>query len=169
MVEIVTLPPEGWRKYRSIRLQELKEDPEAFGLLFEEAEKFGEEKWREPLEEVEKGENKWMVFAKLGANIVGMMSGQRLGGEDKDMVKVGEVFVAKEARGQGVGKTLLQSLIEQISKDSTVKKLKVKVFTSQEAAIKLYASCGFKTKEEITEHWSDGRTHQTFVMEKHLT
>jgi ribosomal protein S18 acetylase RimI-like enzyme len=107
-----------------------------------------------------------MFFAQVGGKLVGMMSGQGLGGVDEDTVKVGEVFVDKEVRGQGVGKKLLVALIDHIKKNFQIKKIKVKVFTSQLAAIKLYESVGCQIKEEITEHWPDGRTHQTFVMEK---
>ncbi len=76
--------------------------------------------------------NKWILFAKLNGKLVGMISGSVI---DGDTVKLGEVFVATEARGMALGKKLLETLISKITKYPELKKAKAKVFTTQKAAL----------------------------------
>lgn len=164
-IDIIQLSPDNWQQYRELRLEALKSDQEAFGLLYEEAVDFPKEKWIEPLIEAEETKDKWIYFARLNNKLVGMTSGKVI---DQDTVKLGEVFVVKEARGKGVGKKLLSTLINEVKRCSHLKRVKAKVFISQKPAIQLYESVGFKIEKQITEDWPDGRTNETFVMYKHI-
>lgn len=170
-VEVVKLDPESWRDYKNLRLTALKDDPEAFGLIHhQEFAKRSDEEWRDLLVQSAKGTDKLILFAKFNDELVGMLTGKILNDRNRndlgDTVKVGEVFVISKVRGKGVGKKLLAQLLEEFKKNPQVKKFKVKVFTSQLAAISLYKSAGFIIKEKITEEWPDGRTNETFVMTK---
>lgn len=168
-IDIAKLIPDRWDEYKNLRLRALKSDPEAYGLLYDEALKKSEEEWRTLLEQADEGVDHWIFFAKLNGELVGMVSARiTIPPGDGDTVKVGEVYVAREARGKGISKMLFQRLLSEITKNPKWKYAKVKVFTSQEPAIELYKSFGFKIKEQITEDWPDGRTHETFVMEKFL-
>lgn len=148
-----------------MRLQALQSDPAAYGLLYEEATKLSDENWIEPLKEASNERDKWIYFARLNGKLVGMISASVI---DGDAVKLGEVFVAKEARDQGIAKKVLNTLLEEVSKNPQLIRAKAKVFTSQEPAINLYKSLGFEPSETIIEHWPDGRTHETLITFKEL-
>ncbi len=55
-IEITTLSSENWEEYKNLRLTALKENPEAFGLLYEEAKEYSKDKWLDPLVEAENEE-----------------------------------------------------------------------------------------------------------------
>ena len=168
-VEIIKLSPDRWEEYRDLRLRSLKEDPEAFGILYEDAVKEDEIFWRKLLEIAEKEIDHWKFFAELNGKLVGIVSARiTIPAGDGDTVKVQEVFVANEARGKGVGKKLMNYLFKEISKHPQFKKAKIKVFTSQKPAIGMYESVGAKIVDKIEESWPDGRTNETYVMEKTL-
>jgi ribosomal protein S18 acetylase RimI-like enzyme len=111
----------------------------------------------------------FIIFARHNGEVIGMMSGRVLNNPERgdlgDTVKAGEVFVSEEMRNQGVGKKLLIELITQIKQNPKIKKMLIKVFTGQQAAIALYKSIGAEIKKEITK-WPDGRKEQTYIMEK---
>jgi ribosomal protein S18 acetylase RimI-like enzyme len=54
------------------------------------------------------------------------------------------MYVTPEARGKGVAKALLQTLIERAKTYPKIKKLNLSVMTTQGAAKKLYTSLGFE-------------------------
>jgi L-amino acid N-acyltransferase YncA len=70
------------------------------------------------------------------------------------------IYIAAAARGQGVGKALLQALIEE-SEANGVWTLQAGIFPQNTASIKLHKSCGFRevgTKRRIGKHgdsWRD--------------
>jgi phosphinothricin acetyltransferase len=63
------------------------------------------------------------------------------------------VYVARKARGQGVGVELLLGLAEEAPRFG-VYKLLAKIFTTNEASILLYRRCGFR---EVGTHMRHGR------------
>lgn len=165
-IDVITLPSDKWREYKSLRLQSLQEEPGAYGLLYKDAVNYSDHEWIDPLAQAEKGDNKWIYFARINDELVGMVSGQII---DEDTLKLGEVYVARNMRGGGLGKRLLSVLLEKAPQENpNIRRAKAKVFTSQEAAIGLYKNLGFEVTETITEHWPDGRTNQTLIMYKSM-
>jgi phosphinothricin acetyltransferase len=83
---------------------------------------------------------------------------------------VGEcaVYVAASARGQGVGAALLSALAEATAA-AGIFKLVAKVFTTNEASLRLFDRCGFA---EVGTHIRHGRLHgewkDVVVLERHL-
>lgn len=167
-LEIIKLTPSQWQEYKNLRLRALKDDPDAFGITYEEAVKKSDQEWREPLELAEQGNGKWMFFAKLNGQLVGMISGTAMV-KVKDGVKVREMFVVEEARGKGIAKKLLEALINELLENSDKRTLQLGVFTTQEAAINLYKKMGFNVLEQITEHFPSGLSHESLIMEKKLS
>ena len=54
-----------------------------------------------------------------------------------------EMFISKGYRGCGLGKALLNMLIEWAKQHSQLKKISLSVFLDNKAAISLYKGCGF--------------------------
>jgi putative acetyltransferase len=79
------------------------------------------------------------VVARLGAQAVGCGAIVRSG---KDWVEIKRMFVDPSARGQQVGRRLLEKL-EEIARESGAAALRLETGIKQPEAIGLYRSCGF--------------------------
>lgn len=159
--------PNQWLDYRKLRLRATSEDPDGFWPPYSTAITLEESDWKNPIIEAEKNLGRWILFAKYKGELAGMISAKKMeklpGG-----VKLRDMFVVKEARGLGIGKKLIHKLLESLEQDTEVKVVRLGVFTSQQAAVNLYKSVGFEVLRQETEHFPDGLTHETFIMEKTL-
>jgi RimJ/RimL family protein N-acetyltransferase len=54
-----------------------------------------------------------------------------------------DLFLSEDVRGQGLGRRMMEVLIEHASIDRVLQRLELSVFTDNEAAIGLYSSLGF--------------------------
>lgn len=165
-VEIITLEPAGWQQYRDLRLRALKEEPQAFAATYEENANKPDEYWMKRLEEANEGKTQWLVFAKQGDKLVGMVG---VFVKDKiDTVDIIAVYVAKEARGQGIAKKLMNSIISKIHENKSVKRLLVGVNPEQIPAFNLYKGLGFTIVKKERMILGDGKEHDSYEMEKLL-
>lgn len=76
------------------------------------------------------------------------------------------VYVAKDARGQGLGRSLLERLIEE-SEQNGIWTLQASVFPENEASVKLHSCCGFREvgfRERIGK--LDGVWRDTLLLER---
>lgn len=76
------------------------------------------------------------------------------------------VYVAAAARGQGVGKKLLQALV-QASEELGIWTLQASIFPENQASIAIHEQCGFRVlgrREKIAQH--RGRWRDTTLMER---
>jgi phosphinothricin acetyltransferase len=76
------------------------------------------------------------------------------------------VYVADKARGKGIGKLLLQKLIEE-SEQNNIWTLQAGIFPENIASIKLHENCGFRVvglREKIGE--MNGKWRDTMLLEK---
>jgi ribosomal protein S18 acetylase RimI-like enzyme len=132
------LTPADAADYRMIRLAALQNAPEAFGSTYEfEAERpmsWWEERLQMP----------GAFAAFLDGKIVGMARFVQDSGSAKERHKgsVYAMYVAPEARGQGIGSALLDALIEHAS--GVVEQLRLGVVDTNHAAIRLYQKHGFE-------------------------
>lgn len=166
-IEIIKLPPENWEEYRDLRLKALKENPESFGEVYGEVALRPEEEWRSRLELALTGKEKWILFAKLKDELVGMVSGTAMESVEGG-VKIREMFVVSKARNKGIATKLMQRLAEELLENSDKRTLRLGVFKIQKEAVNLYKSLGFEVLEEKTEHFSNGISHQSLIMEKKI-
>lgn len=133
---ISNTPLEEWEKYKYLRIEALKNVPQAFLDDIDEAEKTPKEDWQKKMGN--------MYFAEVDGKWVGMVGAYQ---EEKTKVRhilnIVSVYVSPEYRGQGIGKVLLQYVIEQAKKNPEIKKLSLGVVTTQEPAQAMYKSLGF--------------------------
>lgn len=107
MSEITVRPlgEEDWQDYRAVRLEALRESPEAFVATAAEEEAFDEARWRERMRRSAR------LVAERGGAPVGVVSVGRASSEDEDEDgTAGELFglwVKPELRGTGIATRLV--------------------------------------------------------------
>jgi phosphinothricin acetyltransferase len=80
----------------------------------------------------------------------------------------GTVYVARVARGRGIGRELLEGLTREAPRFG-VHKLIAKIFTSNEPSIALFRGCGFREVGTHLRHGQlDGAWKDVLIMERSL-
>jgi len=134
---IQTNQPDRWQEYRELRLRALRDVPQAFLDDPEDAQNWPAEEWQKRMEN--------MYFAEVEGKWVGMIGAYT---EPKKKLQhisnVVSFFVLPENRGQGIGKALLLRVIDDAKNKKIIKKLQLGVVTTQESAVQLYLSLGFR-------------------------
>jgi ribosomal protein S18 acetylase RimI-like enzyme len=164
-IQVIKLEPSQWNEYKTLRLRALQEEPQAFGSSYAENVSKPDSYWVERLEDVQQGKN-WLVFAKEGEKLLGMMGGFRKNEDPQDTVNVIAVYVAKEARGKGVSKKLMKALLDEFEKIANITKVKLSVNKQQIPAVKLYEGFGFKVVGQENLRLGDGNYYDELLMEK---
>ena len=162
MVEISRIEEERWEEYRDLRLDALKNEPIAFGSAYEEEKSMNEDVWRQRLKNalfaIENGKLVGMIVFVFNPNI-----------KTNHIANIFGVYVESEYRGRGIGKKLLDSVLEAIKENWDIVKINLSVNVQQEAAIGLYEKCGFEKigmlKKELR---IDGIFYDELIMEKFL-
>ncbi len=165
-IEIITLPPEEWQRYREIRLESLREEPQAFGSTYEDMEQKPDAYWQERLSAAILGEKSWLLFAREGERLVGMIGA--FTDEPQETATIVSVYVSNGARGKGVGKALMEGILIEINQKESIRKAVLGVNQEQTAAVELYRRSGFVVSGEREEVQGDGKKHCGYWMEKPL-
>jgi ribosomal protein S18 acetylase RimI-like enzyme len=163
-IEIVTLQRTEWQQYRDLRLRALKEEPQAYASTYRENADKPDSYWTERLDEASSGQTQWLVFAKQGDNLVGMVGAFMK--DHTDIVDIIAVYVAKEARGKGIAKKLMNAIMVKIKENKQVRKMRVGVNPEQVPALNLYKSLGFIITKKEKMILGDGKEHDSYDMEK---
>ena len=141
-----------WQRARSIRLRALQDTPDAFGATYERDVAITEERWRSRL-----GSEESATFVALvDGKDVGLVAGAAY---DSD-AGLYSMWVAPEARGQGVGDALVEAVIAWARQRGHAK-LYLDVGDENRAAIALYSRHGF----EPTGHTGTLDPPRTHVLE----
>ena len=127
---------EDWSRVREIRLRALRDTPDAFGSTAEREEQFTEADWRGRLE------SGATFLALAGERGLGMAVCSPYHDREGAAGLFG-MWVAAETRGQGVGRQLIEAVLQHASAEGFERVL-LDVGDANEAAIRLYASCGFE-------------------------
>jgi ribosomal protein S18 acetylase RimI-like enzyme len=143
---VVVVSSENVAAYLELRLRGLRDHPEAFG---ETAQAFESRSLDSISERI-------TTQSKLGAFILAAVSqaGTMLGcvglaaqepGKSRHRAIVWGMYVIPEARGQQVGRLLLDELLARAQKLDFLEQIHLSVVTSNGAAVRLYENMGFKT------------------------
>ena len=159
ILEIKHLSANQWEIYRNIRLRGLKEDPQAFARSYEEEKNYPQEKW------LERVRNDYNLVAFETRQPVGTMSAYTTEEDGQQVAHIVGVYVAKEARGRGIGTLLLNKVLEKIKENKRVVKVDLTVNKEQLAAVKLYKKFGFQITGEKVQKMGDGQEHIEYQME----
>ena len=146
-VSIRALVDDDWEKYRDIRLRSLKQDPESFGSTYEREANFTAEQWIERLDLKARNSAALPLVAEQDSHAIGLVCGiVHEAGDDAAVIY--QMWVAKEYRGQGIGRLLIEEIIRWAS-ELNISTLKLGVITANTAAVRLYESIGFVATGEL--------------------
>lgn len=129
--------------YQEVRLSALKLNPEAFGSTYEREVKFSRDSIAERLEP---GKDRFVLGAfNDKGTLVGIVTFMRETSlKTSHKGNVYGMYVAPDARGQGLGKSLLVELIKRAKTFEGLEQIHLTVISVNHSAKKLYKSLGFE-------------------------
>jgi RimJ/RimL family protein N-acetyltransferase len=129
--------------FQALRLRGLRESPEAFGSTYEEEAGIPLDEIAARLARGAEGED--VVFGALDDGVLVGVAGLRRDRHRKarHRAHVWGMYVAPEARGRGLGRALLESLIAHARTLPGVERLTLSVVPDNQAARSLYLHLGF--------------------------
>ena len=128
-------------KYRSIRLESLKNTPEAFASSYEEEKDFSIEEIKDTLQ----SEDAFTYGAFDNDELVGIITLYK----DKlhklsHRAHIGGMYVSPSKRSLGVGKVLMEKAIKKAKEVEGLEQVYLAVVSTNESAKNLYSSLGFE-------------------------
>jgi ribosomal protein S18 acetylase RimI-like enzyme len=142
-VEIRFLTADDADAYWRIRLEALERDPEAFASSAEEhrALSINDVKSRLSSDPA----NNFIAGAFVGGRLAGTAGFYREPGlKRRHKGHVWGVYLAAGMRGQGIGRRMLQALLERAAAIAGLEQILISVTTTQVPAVSLYRSLGFQ-------------------------
>jgi len=132
VIHVQTVGVEDWLLWRDLRLEALQEAPYAFGSRLADWQGEGdtEVRWRARLSTVQLN-----VVVYLNGKAAGMVSGTSV--NDHGIVELISMWVAPLARGQGVGDSLVATVIEWARGQRAVR-ITLDVVETNQHAVNLY-------------------------------
>jgi GNAT superfamily N-acetyltransferase len=146
-VQVRRLAPADGETLRTIRLEALRSDPDAFGSTLEREESRSDDDWRAWL-----GRGATFV-AETDDGPVGLIVA--IPHDDPTTVGIYAMFVSSRARRGGVGRALVEAAIEWAT-GRDAERVTLMVIDGNEPASKLYESCGFTYSGESERRERDG-------------
>jgi len=142
-MEIRILTPEDANEWWSLRLEALESDPEAFSSSVDEHQRLSLEDVRNRLGPGP--QDPFVVGALEGGRLAGMAGFYReTGPKTRHKGRIWGVYVTPEKRQGGIGRRLLELLLERARAMDGLDQIHLSVTTTQTAAVQLYRSMGFE-------------------------
>ncbi len=161
-LRIVKLGPSDWQDLKALRLEALQSDPAAFSSTYAETLTRPEQSWTDRLA----NPAGITLMARHGERPIGMV-GALFGTDEGDerVAIVVSMFVHPAHRGQGVGRSLLLALIEEIAVRPGIEIIRLWVNPAQELALRLYRSLGFRVanRAELPAPIDDDDPHELIM------
>jgi len=126
---------------RAVRLRALQSDPSSFGSTYEREAAFEDAVWEERVAQGAQGDDAATLLAFLDDEPVGLVSAFR-DEEARDVFDVFGMWVAPEARRQGIGRRLLEEIENWILAGGGTD-VRLSVTNVATAARMLYESAGY--------------------------
>lgn len=137
--------PEEWEEYKKIRLEALRENPEAFGHKLEHEVMSPAEGWQWDLS----FDDEPFFLLKIDNNVQGLGGIRERPDFGPGSWFIYFIYVSKGVRGKGAGEFLMKSIEEEIRRRKGKKAvLVVGQDEKQEPAVALYKKLGFIRKPE---------------------
>ncbi|MDF5733620.1 MAG: GNAT family N-acetyltransferase [Rhizonema sp. PD38] len=128
--------------YRNIRLKALSKNPDSFGTMYDEEviKTIDEFRDRIPVDN-----NNFILGGYEDKELIGIVAfHQELRIKVRHKAYIRSMYVKQEYRGKGIGKLLLNELIQRAKILNEIEILLLDVVTTNSSAKKLYLSCGFQ-------------------------
>ena len=142
-LQIRFLVPDDAGEWLRLRLESLQNDSEAFSSSPQDSQSLSAEDVRKRLSS-DQGEF-FIVGAFDDRQLLGMCGFHREPGvKSRHKARVWGVYTSPGRRGQGLGRTLLQTLLARAAEIDGVEQMLISVTSTQAAAHSLYRSLGFE-------------------------
>lgn len=128
--------------YRDLRLRGLQTNPEAFGSSYEESSEHDLDVFRQRIPEPE-SDNVIFVAEEDGQFLGTVSLVRETHLKMKHKANIYGVYVDAHARGRGIGRLLMQHIIDHARQINGLRQLVLSVVTTNTAALNLYQSLGF--------------------------
>jgi putative acetyltransferase len=96
------------------------------------------------IRDLARADNSLFLVAEAGEHIIGQLTLEGAKRRNVRHTAVLGLTVAREWRGQGIGRRLLERSIEWAHQSGVVTRIELHVFTRNKGAIRLYQRCGFE-------------------------
>ncbi len=145
MATIHPLSRDDWSAWWALRLRALADHPDAFGSDIDETIAAGEEAARERFAPL-RHDSRNVMFGAISDDgaLVGVAG--IVGDTHRKMrhrAFVWGVYVAPEARGEGVGRRLIEACVAHARTVSGIRQVHLTVASHNAAAVAIYERCGF--------------------------
>ena len=130
-----------WPAYRAIRLRALGDAPDAFGSTLGAEEALAPESWAARLARSTTSGIDRALAAEMHGALVGL-AWAKVDADDAAIVNLFQMWVAPEARGQGVAGALLGEAVRW-ARARGAQALQLGVACTNDAALRLYEGAGF--------------------------
>lgn len=161
---ITKINSNDWSKYKTIRLETIKNESTAFPNIYDQLLAYTEKDWKKILDDKET----IFFLAQSNSKPIGVARVTFNDEEvDQDTAYIGGLYVNKSFRGNGIGEELLKRITNECKKKEGILKMKLWVRETQTNAIKLYKKLEFRQVgkcEEISEDEKEVSTE--IIMEK---
>src|SRR5690242_7119931 len=138
LVRATTL--DDWQAMRGLRLEALRDAPDAFGSTYARDAAFEPAEWHRRATR----DGSFLAFIPELAEPAGLAGGYE---EEPGVVELISMFVRPRARGHGVGEALVDTVVAW-AKDRGATSVHLWVTESNKAARRLYERCGFTVTPE---------------------
>jgi len=166
-VKISPISPEKWEKYKELKLEALRSDPQSFSDVFEEEAQRPDEDWKAIISRAQNKESGFnIIAAREGERFIGMVGHFK---RNPKAFGIYGLYVNKGFRGKGVGDELMKNILELIEKNEQCDTVELMVNQEKREAVELYKRFGFNIVVEIKDlKMGDGKLHSAYTMVKRL-
>jgi GNAT superfamily N-acetyltransferase len=143
VIDVRRLRHDEWRHLRRIRLEALRDSPDAFFVPISEAESYPDLVWQDRASMAALGTSQVTAIAIEDATAVGMATGLLRADITPDVVPIVSVFVAQSARRRGVGAAMV-SVVEEWAVGRGASQTSLWVVDTNAGAQRFYESIGYR-------------------------
>jgi len=145
-IVIRRIAPYEWPIYKEIRLESLKDSPEAFSTRYEDARKRSEKTWEDQVTGLAGSENECCYLVFEDEECIGLAAIYR-NKENREEAEICQVYLKKEKRGRKIGNRLMKQILAWVKK-TDVKTVKAVISNGNRKVIRFYEKCGFIVSED---------------------
>jgi ribosomal protein S18 acetylase RimI-like enzyme len=148
--------PHEWRVYRALRLQALRDAPDAFGSTLAREEAFPEEEWLSRLERGADSTTDLPLIVEDDARPIGL-AWARIDSDDPEIAALYQVWVDPAYRNHGVGRLLIDAALDW-ARSAGARQVLLSVALGPTSALEFYQRLGFVEIGEPVPLRSDSRS-----------